>query len=106
MDFNDKLKKAMSVIKEFKLPQGFSPEKFLYKLYRDKIGDTTDEILVEMDRIKCGKDPHSLLYDVADRLNISVQELVLELLEKVDETDSWKDYISPIRQWLESKKDL
>ena len=101
-NIDEKRRQALSLIRQFNLPQGKTPEKFFYDLLIEN-GDKDSELFMVAEEINVVGDEHEWLYNIRDRLNYSEENLVRDIIDIASNSPSWNDYIMPIKEWIESK---
>lgn len=100
VDIDERRNRALSIICQFNLPDGFTPDKYLWKCLRESTRD--NEIVQAAKSINARDDCHKYLKDIQDRTQASLQEVVTE----ASHSELWNDFVKPVSEWIEERKDV
>lgn len=100
-DIDEKRKNALSVIKQFVLPDNESPEQFLHTILI-KVAKN-DELKNAACAINAVKDSHEWLDDIKNRLGYFESDIVNEIFKYGYEDEELANYILEIKDWLLKK---
>lgn len=84
------------------LKEGTNPEKFLYDLLL-KHGDTGCDLFSEACKITNVEDNHEWIRKIASDLGEDVSKIVGEIVGMVENTDEWKEFVSPAEKWISER---
>jgi len=102
-DHDDKVLYAAAVIKEFALPSGISPEKFIYDMLVEMAGD--NEIIKAAKNLKAVSNNHQWLDRLVTRMGHSEELMLTGIIGIVADNSRWENYIQDIRQWMINKRE-
>lgn len=102
-DHTDKVIYAASFIKEFVLPTGVEPEKFIYDMLVEM--DDDNEIIRAAKKLKAVSDSHQWLDRLVERMGQSEELILHSIIDLVADNSRWENYIKEIRQWLINKRE-
>ena len=102
-DHMDKVTHAASFIKEFILPTGVEPEKFIYDMLVEM--DDDNEIIKAARKLKAVSDSHQWLDRLVERMGQSEELILHSIIDLVADNSRWDNYIKEIRQWLINKRE-
>lgn len=102
-DHTEKVTYAASFIKEFVLPTGVEPEKFIYDMLVEM--DDDSEIIRAAKKLKAVSDSHQWLDRLVDRVGQSEELILHSIIDLVADNSGWENYIQEIRQWLINKRE-
>lgn len=103
-DADEKRKKAVSIIKQYDLPNDVSPEGYLYKLIGQSMEN--NEIIEIARRINAVEDKHEWIYRIAEEIDESSEYAYTKIVDLCSRVEGWNSYTLPIRQWLMARKDI
>ena len=101
-DYDKKIHNVVSMIKQFNLPQGIAPEKYIYDMLIEM--DNDNELVIAAKRMKAVSNSHEWLDRIVDRIGQSKERTLYDIIEIVSEHNSWERYIKDVRDWLKAKK--
>lgn len=97
----ERRERALSHIKQFRLPINEQPEHFLWK----QLKETDNELSrYANELIEVANDKHSYLYDVQQRSGESKESFLTRLTNILSEEVFWSDYVIELNEWLDNKK--
>lgn len=100
-DHEEKVQKALSLITQFNLPEGKSPEKYVHELLCEM--NDSDECVKCAKSIMSVKDEHEWIGKIVE--HIGRREYVYNhIMELIAENVHWENYVSNVREWLMLKK--
>lgn len=101
---------ALKKIKSFNLPEGFNPEKYIHslivKLDKNKKNAGEYEIIEAAEQIRGVNDSHEYISLLIDQLGYNRIVGLSKIIDLFSTTEEWETYVSPIKKWLISKKQL
>lgn len=100
-EHSDKIATALSVIRQFSLPEGTPPEKFIFDMLLDL--NAPDELTDCARSIHTVSDPHDWLDLIVERMNQERGLILYQIIEQVSEHNKWGEYIREVRNWLLAK---
>ena len=100
--------KAISIIKQFTLPDGAQPEKYLHSLLIN-IGETENEefneIIEVASEIIAVDNEHKFISDIIERLGWERATGLSKIIDLASTSDDWSGYVNEVYEWLSAKKD-
>lgn len=100
-DKEDRRERALSLIKQYNLPEGEQPEHFLWEKLKaidnNSLADYAKEIVVVEDK-------HSYLYDVQRRSGEERCDFLFQLTNILAEQGFWSGYVKELSDWLDARK--
>jgi ABC-type lipoprotein export system ATPase subunit/site-specific DNA-cytosine methylase len=100
---DEKIKAAIGVIKQFSLPLGYSPEKYLYELI---VSIDDDRELIKMaKKINAVSDSHEWLNTLVCEMGDNESFVLNEIVDIASNNTKWGEYVAPVREWLIEKRD-
>lgn len=104
-DYHEKIDNALMMITELKLPDNCPPEKYIYDLLISSVQENKE--LVKMAKqLHAVSNSHQWLDELVERMGHDEEYILNKIVEIVANNPKWGDYIMPIRQWLQKKKEL
>ena len=100
----EKQAQALSMIAQFHLPDGTSPEQYLHNMIL-KYEQKTSEFYKAADEIKAVIDSHQWLYKISEQTGFSTSEIVHEIYRVAASSDDMINYTEEITKWLLSVKE-
>lgn len=100
----EKQAQALSMIAQFHLPDGTSPEQYLHNMIL-KYEQKTSEFYKAADEIKAVIDSHQWLYKISEQTGFSTSEIVHEIFRVAASSDDMINYTEEITKWLLSVKE-
>ena len=100
-DIEEKQLKAVNCIMQYALPDGKSPEQFIYELLVN-CGANNNEIVCTAKDIGIVSDKHDLIRKICAHLQETEEAIVKDIINLIDKDASWGKYIEPIRDWIAS----
>ena len=97
-DHDDRISAALSLITQFSLPEGISPEKFIHDLLLDV--DGADEVTDCAKRVTGVTDSHDWLNQIVERMNQKRNIVLFKIIEQAAESCKWPAYVEQVRSWL------
>lgn len=98
-------KQILQAIIQYHLPENQKPESFIrnsvISLPRNILSEQNEFRLV-LDEIGVVDDDHKYVDDAIKRLAMDYQVGLSKIIELFAKSESWEDYISPVRNWLEA----
>ncbi|ELW1717430.1 TPA: AAA family ATPase [Vibrio cholerae] len=106
-DISERYKaKAIGVIKQYRLPQGFKPEPYLHRIIcsigRSDI-DEFQEIIDAATEIVVADESHKYINDIIERLGLERKVGLSKIIDLIATTDAWGEYTADIKEWLREK---
>lgn len=101
-DHEAKVNQAVSMIKQFHLPENTAPEKHIFDMLIQM--DSSNEIVGHAKRLKAVRDSHEWLDELTDRMGQSEEWTLSHIMDIVAENPGWEDYIQEVRDWLVEKR--
>lgn len=101
----ERREKALSIIREFNLPDEISPEEFLRKLYLE-YGPKDTELFEALQSHNSVRDSHEWISLVSKHLNRDVTNIVEEIISTVINVPECQTYLSPIIEWLSLRMNI
>lgn len=99
---NELRQKLLNQILQFQLPEGKSPDEYIHDILCSS--DSDAEIITIAKSVRGIYDKHQYIDDMINKLGGSREVELARIVNEVSETESWKEYTRPIREWLESRK--
>ena len=94
--------KSLSLIKEYNHPQHKSPDRFIIDTVRDLNKESEiHDIVVALGELQ---NDHDYTEQIADKLGIERKAAGEELIREIQNSDEWKNYVQPIYEWLQNRK--
>ena len=100
-DKEERRKKAISYIKQYRLPEGEHPEHYLWKQIQNT---TSDFANMAKEIIEVRDDQHKYLYEIQRRSGENREVFLYKLMNELSNMDFWQDYVSELQGWLDNKK--
>lgn len=101
-DKDQKRQAILDQIRQFCLPAGTPPEKFLHDLLCASANDT--ELTRSAKAIAAVADSHEYISRIVNEMDMSEDVVINQIVHEVAQTKSWHDYTSEIRDWLCDRK--
>lgn len=95
----EKQVQALSMIAQFRLPDGIPPEQHLHNMIL-KYEPETSELYKAADAIKAVSDSHQWLYRIHEQIGFSESEIVHEIFRVAASSDDMINYTEEITKWL------
>lgn len=102
-DIEEKREKAVSIIMDFQLPPGQSPEEFFHELLI-KYGDPDNELVIAASEIKGVSNTHEWLYRIREKLDDDESDIVRDIIDMAWDSEEFQNYIKPVCEWLKARK--
>lgn len=102
-DHDDKIEKAVSIIKQFSLPPQIPPEKYIYDMLIKS--DSNNPIVMHAKTVRAVSESHEWLKELTYRFAESEEWILSEIINLVSQSEEWRVYTKEIREWLLCKKD-
>ncbi|MBQ4283705.1 MAG: DNA cytosine methyltransferase [Lachnospira sp.] len=99
-----KVASAISMVKQFALPQGVAPEKHIYDMLIEMQSD--DEISRMAGRLNAVNNSHDWLNELIVRIGQSRELVLYRIMDIVSNHSRWSDYVNDIRCWLIDRREL
>ncbi len=104
----DRRSKVLSVMKDFVLPEGEHPEKYIHSLViglDETILDAEAKELVALAKeIQVPQDKHDYINQLIIKLGYEKREGLRLIIDLVAKSTQWGPFVAPLKEWLESKK--
>jgi hypothetical protein len=97
-DAEQKQAKALSLITQYALPAGKSPEEFIHNLLVES--NCENEIVSIARGIQAVTDPHQYINNICEQLQDSLEVLLPQMIAMIESTEEWRAYIAPIEKWI------
>jgi AAA15 family ATPase/GTPase len=94
--------RALTLIKEYNNPEHKSPDRFIVDTIKDL--DRESEVYDIIEQLGELRDDHNYISAIAEKLGIDNRTAGEELIREIKESQEWENYIHPIKEWLESRK--
>ncbi len=99
---NDVRAKALSLIKEYNHPQHKSPDRFIIDTVREQNKESEiHDIVLALGELQ---DDHDYTENIADKLGIDRKAAGEELIREILNSNEWENYVRPINEWLQNRK--
>lgn len=99
---NDIRTKALSFIKEYNSPQHKSPDRFIIDTVRGQNKESEiHDIVLALGELQ---DDHDYTEKIADKLGIDRKTAGEELIREILNSNEWENYVRPINEWLQNRK--
>ena len=102
-NIEEKRRKALSVITQFSLPIDTSPERFLYSLIINNMPHDS-EIYKAAQDLKAVNDSHEWFSNISKNIEMPINMLVSEIVNKVYLTEGFQQYCGQLLIWLNQIK--
>ena len=102
-NIEEKRRKALSVITQFSLPIDTSPERFLYSLIINNMPHDS-EIYKAAQDLKAVNDSHEWISNISKNIEMPINMLVSEIVNKVYLTEGFQQYCGQLLIWLNQIK--
>ena len=100
-DKDARRQRALSHIKQYRLPEGEQPEHFLWK----NLKETENDLAVyARDIIEIADDKHAYLYEIQQKSGESRESFLTRLTGILSQQLFWHDYIKELDDWLNNRK--
>lgn len=101
----EKIKAAMSIIRQFNLPNNVAPEKHIFDMLIEM--DAQNEIVKYAKKVKAVSNSHQWLEELTMRIGQSEEVILYRIMDIVSQNYKWAAYVENIRKWLiEKRKEL
>lgn len=90
--------KALSLIRQYNIPKGYTPDKYLWYCLCNSHIDS--EIVQAAKNIVARDEGHKYLKDIQDLTQANVEEIVAE----ASQSEVWKDFVQPLSEWINERK--
>ena len=101
---NERREKALSIVGEFDLPEGTRPEKFLHDLLCQC--EDGGEIIEAAKGIIAVENSHDWINQIAYEIDDHSDIIMDHIVQEASKASGWSDYIRPVAEWLEQRKDI
>ncbi|MCH5337336.1 MAG: AAA family ATPase [Acetatifactor sp.] len=101
-DHEAKVNQAVSMIRQFHLPENTAPEKHIFDMLIQM--DSSNEIMGHAKRLKAVRDSHEWLDELTDRMGQSEEWTLSHIMDIVAENPGWEDFVREVRDWLVEKR--
>lgn len=101
-EHDEKVQKAVSMIKQLDLPVGLAPEKHIFDMLIEM--DSQNEIVRLAKKLNAVADSHQWLDDLVLRIGQREELVLLKIIDIVSQNTRWGDYIKEIRDWMIEKR--
>ncbi|EAY26340.1 AAA family ATPase [Microscilla marina] len=99
-DADEKRTNALKCIRQYCIPDGFSPEQFVHNKLKE-ISDDDDEIVKAARQINAVRDKHDFVDQIITQLGYEDYQVGLnKVADKLFESPCWSDYVKEISDWL------
>jgi hypothetical protein len=102
-EHDDRVLDAVSVIKEFALPDGISPEEFIYGMLLEM--EENSELVRTAKKLKAVSNTHQWLDRLVERMGHSEELVLNDIIGIVAENSRWENYIQAVHQWMKNKRE-
>lgn len=103
-DIDQKRVQALSLISQYSLPEGKTPEEFLHSLLLSVTDNS--EISMIAREIHSVEDKHQLINIICDQLQEKVETVVPQIISAIENTDEWRKYILNIEEWIRMRQNI
>lgn len=94
--------RAVTLIKEYNSPLHKSPDRFIVDTVKDLHRESEiSDIIEQLGEVM---EDHDYISVIAEKLGIDNRAAGEELIREIKESQEWENYIHPIKEWLESRK--
>lgn len=97
--------KAVSIISQFNLPLDKKPEKFFHGMLVE-CENIDNELIKAATEIQGVLDPHEWIHQICKKLNESETVIVQGIIDIIKDSEKWKDYIQPLENWLDTRRNV
>lgn len=94
--------KALAYLNQYDLPDGFSPERYIVKIVKDRLphqGELQQVLL----SAEASSDGHLIFRKAADRLGENVEDFSLKVIDKIAESEEFKKLVKPIQEVIQHR---
>lgn len=105
-DMEKKRKAVLDAVKEYCLPDGQAPEKFIHKSILSLSNDVlreNDEIRIALESIENVTDTHQYLNSAIQRLGLEYSIGLSRMIDWFAKSEDWDNFVFPIHNWLEAQ---
>lgn len=104
-EHEQKIKNALSMIRQFNLPLNVAPEKHIFNMLVEM--DDDNEVVKYAKKVKAVSDSHQWLDELTARMGQGEELILFRIVDIVSQNSKWGDYVKNVREWLlEKKKEL
>ena len=94
--------KALSLIKEYNNPYHKSPERFIIDTVKIlNMESEIHDIVLVLGELQ---DDHDYIEKIANKFGIDRKVAGEDLIREIQNSDEWKNYVQPIYEWLQNRK--
>ena len=94
--------KALSLIKEYNNPHHKSPERFIIDTVKIlNMESEIHDIVLVLGELQ---DDHDYIEEIANKFGIDRKVAGEDLIREIQNSDEWKNYVQPIYEWLQNRK--
>lgn len=101
-DHEEKVKKAVSMIRQFNLPLGMAPEKYIFDMLIEM--DIQNEIVRCAKQLKAVSDSHQWLDELTSRMGHEKEQILFRIIDIVSQNPRWGHYIEDVHNWMIEKR--
>ena len=103
IDADEKRDAALSIIQEFILPEGISPEQFIHDMIIKSFPEEHEMYTAALE-IKAVSDTHEWVYGICEKLGEEIPSIIREVFIYAWEDEAFQTYLEQIYNWLELKR--
>lgn len=98
VDAEQKRTQALSLITQYVLPEGKTPEEFIHSLL---VASHCENEIVSIARgIRAVTDPHQYISTICEQTQEKVDVIMPQIIAMIETTEEWKAYIAPVEKWI------
>lgn len=98
----NKIQRALSMIKQLALPVGLAPEKYVFDMLIEM--DSQNEIVAIAKKLNAVADSHQWLDDLTSRMGQGKELILYKIINIVSQNIGWEKYIKDVRAWMIDKR--
>lgn len=102
-DHDVKISNALSIISQFTLPSGLAPEEYIHRML--VYMNDNNEITMCAKDIKNVGNSHDWINKIIERMSISREVGLYQIIENISDHPDWEPYTENIRGWLMKKRE-
>lgn len=103
-DAEQKQRQALSLLNQYALPVGQSPEEFIHNLLVES--HCENEIVSIARGIQAATDAHQYINAICEQLQDSVEVVLPQIIAMIESAEEWQAYIAPIEQWILDRQNV
>ncbi len=93
---------ALTLIKEYNSPEHKSPDRCMVDIIKDlHIESEVYDIIEQLGELQ---DDHDYIEKIAVKLGVDKRAASEDIIREIKDCDAWINYVQPIKEWLEDRK--